>query len=90
MEKRTASRVLVDSQVRIRAAGSSGAGIACYLSDASTGGLRLLCEEAIDSDWTWIEILKASGEALDEPLEVRVVRTADDPTGFQEVGCAYE
>lgn len=90
MEKRVAPRIPVNARVRIRAAGTTGPTVPCYVYDSSPAGIGLRCEEAIDGAWTWIEILDASGEPLEEPLQVRVVRTAEDSDGFQEVGCAYD
>jgi len=89
-DRRTARRVSVDARVRIRAAGSSGRGLACRVRDASVAGIRLVSEQTIGADWSRVEVLTSSGQPLAEPLKARVVRTECGAGGAQEIGCRFD
>lgn len=89
-DKRRVARIPVNAEVRVRAAGSSGRGIPCRVSDSSAAGIRFRSPEEINPGWAWVEVLKSSGEALNDPVECRVVRTRKDEEGYQEIGCSFE
>jgi hypothetical protein len=89
-EQRGAQRVGLDAQVRVRAAGSSGRGIACRVVESGPRGIRLYADQRIDPGWFWIEILKTSGRPLEEPVEARVVRVVRNRADHYEFACAFD
>ncbi len=89
-EKRHARRVPVSADVRIRAAGSSGRGIPCRVVDAGPGGVRFRADDAAGAGWDRVEVLESSGQALDEPLEARVVHVGSDANGYPRPGCSFD
>jgi len=89
-ERRSAPRIPVKAEVRLRPAGSSGRSITCSVLDSSASGIRMRCLEDVDPAWYWVELLTSTGTPAEEPIEARVVWRDTDDAGYQEVGCSFD
>lgn len=89
-ERRRHRRIPLNARIRVRPAGGEGAGHACRVHDASTGGVRLAPEGPADPGWDRLEVLTHSGRRCRGGLELRVVWMERLADGTRHVGCAFE
>ncbi len=89
-ERRAYARHGVDAVVRIRVAGSTGAGAPCRLADASRGGVAVMTTQEPQGERIRVEILNSEGEPIGDALDAEIVYVEDLGQVGYRIGCRFD